>query len=90
MKSPYEVNRVTKLWQKLSSSIVLKKTMFEYLKVGEMAMVQVLGSVEDKHIFSTFFFTKSKLVEHLPTFVCMYSQTYYNLKNFPYDKVFDA
>jgi hypothetical protein len=32
--------------------------MFEYLKVGEMAMVQVLGSVEDKHIFSTFFSQK--------------------------------
>jgi hypothetical protein len=54
--------------------------MFECLKVGEMAMVQVLGLVEHKHIFSTFFFTKSKLqnqlVEHLPTFVCMYSRLF--------------
>jgi hypothetical protein len=32
--------------------------MFEYLKVGDMAMVQVLCSVEDKHIFLTFFSQK--------------------------------
>jgi hypothetical protein len=34
--------------------------MFEYLKVGEMAMVQVLGLVEDKPYFFDMFLTKKK------------------------------
>ncbi len=94
MDPPYEVNTFTKLWCRLSSSIVLKKTMFKYFKVAKMAMVQVLGLVEDECIFLTFSFTKSKLwnqlVEHLPIVVGMYFQTFYNLEIFPYAKVFDA
>lgn len=61
MDPPYEVNTFTKLWCRLSNSIVLKKTMLKYFKVVEMAMVQVLGLVEDERIFLTFSFTKSKL-----------------------------
>jgi hypothetical protein len=61
MDPPYEVNPFTKLWCRLSNSIVLKKTMFKYFKVAEMAMVQVLGLVEDECIFLTLSFTKSKL-----------------------------
>jgi hypothetical protein len=37
------------------------KIMSEYFKVVKMAMVQVLGSIEDEHIFSTLSFTESKL-----------------------------
>jgi hypothetical protein len=55
------VNPIAKLWRKLSSLVVLMKIMFEYFKVVEMAMVQVLGSIEDECIFLTLSFTKSKL-----------------------------
>jgi hypothetical protein len=55
------VNPIAKLWCKLSSFIVLMKIMSEYFKVVKMAMVQVLGSIEDEHIFSTLSFTESKL-----------------------------
>jgi hypothetical protein len=52
--------------------------MFEYFKVAKMvAMVQVLGLVEDECTFSTLSFTENKLqnqlVGHLPTIVGMYS-----------------
>ncbi len=78
LEPPYEVNPITELWRILSSSIVLKKTMFKYFKIAKMAtMVQVLGLVEDECTFSTLSFTKNKLrnqlVEHLPTIVGMYS-----------------
>jgi len=55
------VNPIAKLWCKLSSLIVLMKIMSEYFKVVKTAMVQVLGSIEDEHIFSTLSFTESKL-----------------------------
>ncbi len=55
------MNPIAKLWRKLSSLVVLMKIMFEYFKVVEMAMVQVLGSIEDECIFLTLSFTKSKL-----------------------------
>jgi hypothetical protein len=73
------VNPIVKLWCRLSSVVVLMKIMFEYFKVVEMAMVQVLGSIENERISSTFSFTKSKLrnqlVKHLPIVVGMYFQT---------------
>jgi hypothetical protein len=46
--------------------------------LAEIAGVQVLGSVEDEHTFSTLSFIisklRNKLCEHLPTIVGMFSQ----------------
>jgi hypothetical protein len=55
------VNPIAKLWCRLSSLVVVMKIMSEYFEVVEMAMVQVLGSIEDECIFLTLSFTKSKL-----------------------------
>jgi hypothetical protein len=50
----------------------------KYVKLAEMAMVQIVGSVEDERCFSTFAFMKSKLrnrlTTHLPLVVWMFAQ----------------
>jgi hypothetical protein len=58
-----------------------------------MAIVQVIGSVEDERIFSSVGFLKSKLrnslQKHIEVVLGMYSQRIYSLENFPYQDVFD-
>jgi hypothetical protein len=55
-----------------------------------MAMVQIVGSVEDECCFSTLAFMKSKLynmlITHLPLVIRMFAQRFYTLQNFPYAK----
>ena len=50
-------------------------------------MITVLGSVEDESTFSTLNYMKLKirnnLQEHLDLMVCMYGQSFYDLKSFP-------
>jgi TorA maturation chaperone TorD len=70
----------------------LKKHFPEWFKVAELAAVQVLGSVEDERTFSTVTFSKSKLrnrlSEHLAACVGIYSQKFFTLETFPFDKVY--
>ncbi len=60
----------------------------EYFKLVEIAMVQVLGSIEDEWCFSSLAFCKSKLHNQLTTnlglVVKMFSQKFYTLHNFSY------
>jgi hypothetical protein len=59
-----------------------------------MAVVHVLGSLEDEHCFSFLAFLKSKLMTsldpHLPLVVGMYSKKFFSLETFPYNVTFDA
>jgi hypothetical protein len=56
--------------------------------LAEIAMVQIVGSVEDEHCFSMLAFMKSKLhnrlTTHLPLVVRMFAQWFYTLQNFAY------
>ncbi len=58
------------------------------MKLVELAMVQIVDSVEDERCFFTLAFMKSKLrnrlITHLPLVVCMFAQQFYTLQNFPY------
>jgi hypothetical protein len=60
----------------------------EYVKLVELAMVQIIGSMEDERCFSTLAFMKSKLqnrlTTHLPLVVRMFAQQFYTLQSFPY------
>ena len=57
-----DVNPITCLWLKVAaSSIILSVKLNEYLKLAELATVQILGSVEDERTFSNLTFMKSKL-----------------------------
>jgi hypothetical protein len=91
MEVPFYVNPLTRLWWTLEVSHILK--VFEILesskffKLANIAMMQVLGSMEDEQTFSTLSFMKSKmrnrLNEHLHTIVGMYYQIFFHFEHLP-------
>jgi len=60
----------------------------------KIVAIQILGSVEDEHTFSTFSFMESKLqnklCQHFAIIVGMFSQPFFTLENFPYDATFEG
>ena len=62
--------------------------MSKWIKVAQIAAVQMLESVADEHIFSSVAFAKGKLRncldEHVECAIGVYSQRYYTLENFPF------
>jgi 23S rRNA C2498 (ribose-2'-O)-methylase RlmM len=58
------------------------------MKFAEMAMVQIVDSVEDENSFSMLACMKShhcyKLITHLPFVVLMFTEQFYILQNFMY------
>jgi hypothetical protein len=82
------LNPLTKLWKQLDAN-----SFPEYIKLAEIAMVHVLGSVEDERAFSSLTFLKDKLRnrldgDHLGIVVGMHGQSVYTLETFPYDDCF--
>jgi hypothetical protein len=71
----------------------LAKAFGEYVKLVEIAMIHVLGFVEDERAFSALTFLKdkvrNKLDDHLLVVIGMHAQQVYTLPNFPYDKCFE-
>jgi hypothetical protein len=67
-------------------SIFFTYKMAKYLKLVEIAMVQVLSSIKDETYFSNLNFIKSKfcncLTMHLNLMIKMFIQQFYMLKNF--------
>jgi len=61
MQNPFHVNPVIKLWKTLTSFWILKSKILKYIKLVELAIVKVIGSIENGHYFSTLTFTKTKL-----------------------------
>jgi hypothetical protein len=70
-------NFVSRLWMKIISFPILICKLSEYKKLVEIAMVQVLGFVEDERTFSNLTFMKNRLrnrlTTHLDVCVCMFS-----------------
>jgi hypothetical protein len=89
MQEPSDVNPVAQMWLKIQFSPLLVLKLNEYIKVAEIAMVQILGSIEDERIFSNLPFMKStlhnKLTTHFNLCVRMFTHNFYNVSNFPYD-----
>jgi len=90
MEPPFDLNPLTRIWRFLDSCTVLRVKAFpEYFRLAEIAIVQVLGSVEDERCFSSLAFLKNKLRNsldtHLELVVGMYSQKLFSLESFPYD-----
>jgi hypothetical protein len=50
MQKPITLNPVTRLWRSIDANSFLKHSLLEWLIVAEIAIVMVLGSVEDKRI----------------------------------------
>jgi hypothetical protein len=63
------------------------------MKIAELVVVTVLGSVEDERTFSTLNFMKNKLRNrlstHLPLVVGMHAEQFYGLTDFPYDAAYE-
>jgi hypothetical protein len=88
MAPPFDLNPLTKMWHLVTTFQVLSFSFPKYLKLVELAMVQIVSGVEDEKCFSTLVFMKSKLwnrlTTHLPLVMCMFAQQFYTLQNFPY------
>jgi hypothetical protein len=92
---PYLFNPLTKLWRMLDANSALAAQFPEYIKLAQIAMVHVLGSVEDERCFSSLTFLKDKLrnrlsADHLGIVVGMHGQNVFSLENFPYDDCFQT
>ncbi len=68
--------------------MILKYRIYEYFKLIELAIVVILGSVENEHTFSTITFMTSKLKNqltiNLDMAVRMYAQDFFTLQTFPF------
>ncbi len=94
MEPPFDLNALTHIWRTINAFQVLTHSFPKYLKLVKMAIVHILGNVEDKRHFSILAFLKNKLQvtldPHLPLVVGMHCQIFYTLKTFPYAIPFDA
>jgi hypothetical protein len=65
-----------------------------FWKVAKMAILTILGFVQDKHTFSTLSFMKTKLrnqlIEHLPLVVDMKCHVFHGLQTFPYEVTYNS
>jgi hypothetical protein len=88
MGLPYTMNFINYLRRFLVFSQVIIHKMSIYMKLVKIAMVQVIGFIEDERCFNNLIFIKSKLCNwlttHLNLVVCMFVQQFYMLENFPY------
>jgi hypothetical protein len=95
MERPFNTNPFTKLWRSLDANTELVAQFLEYLKLAQIAMVYVLGSVEDERVFSSLTFLKDKLhnrlsADHLGIVIGMHAQNEFTLENFPYNTCFQS
>jgi hypothetical protein len=79
----------------LDANIALAGQFLEYIKLAQIALVHVLGSIEDERCFSSLTFLKDKLrnwptSDHLSVVMGIYGQHVFILKNFPYDDCFQT
>jgi hypothetical protein len=75
MLPPLDVNPLTKVWRVLDGNNHLTQNFSEFIKLAQIVVIHVLGSVEDERLFSSVAFLKSKLRasldEHLQVVVGM-------------------
>jgi hypothetical protein len=94
MEPPFDFDPFIHIWKTINASRFLTHSFLEYLKLAKMAIVHVLGNVEDEHCFSSLTFRKNKLQAtldlHLLLMVGMYNYKFYTLETFPYAITFDA
>ena len=86
-------NSLTKLRHSIACNRALISNFLEFAKLAKIAIVQVLGSVEDERTFSSLSFLKNKTKNkldnaHLSLVVSMHAQEVYTLEDFPYDACF--
>jgi len=69
MAPPFDLNPLTKMWHLVITFQIFSFSFLKYVKLVELAMVQLIGSMEDERCFSTLAFMKSKLwIGSFPTY----------------------
>jgi hypothetical protein len=58
MDQPMDLNSMFIFWKKISSKALLCAQLFKCMKVAKLAVLQIMGYVEDKKTFSTLIFMK--------------------------------
>ncbi len=80
MEPPFNLNTLC-IWTTILAFRALTHSFLEYFKLVKMAIVHVLGSVEEECCFSTLAFLNSKLQftlnPHLPFVVGIYNQKFF-------------
>jgi hypothetical protein len=86
-------NPLTRLWKQLTSSQIVTHKIPKYIKLVEIAVLQVIGSMEDELCFNMFNFMKTKLrnklMTHLDLVTRMFGQKLYTLENFLYNQAIE-
>jgi hypothetical protein len=62
MQEVKDVNPIIQMWLKIIFSSILVYKLNQYLKIVEIALVHVLGLVEDEKIFNNLSFLKNKVM----------------------------
>ena len=79
---------MTKLWRTFGQTTMMLSRLSEWIKVVELVVIVVLGSLEEKRTFSILSFIKSKfsnrLGSHLDTCVKVYVQEFFTQESFFY------
>lgn len=58
MLPPFDLNPLTKVWRVHDGNNNLTKNFFEFIKLDEIVVTHVIGSVEDEKTFSSISFLK--------------------------------
>jgi hypothetical protein len=78
MAPTFDTNPLTRMWCLVTTFRILVYNFPKYVKLTELAMVQIVGSVEDERCFFTLAFMKSELcnmfITHSPLVVLMFAQ----------------
>jgi hypothetical protein len=53
MPTPFDLNPLTEMWCLVTTFQILSFSFLEYVKLVKLAMVQIVGNVEDEKCFST-------------------------------------
>jgi hypothetical protein len=78
MEGPHDQNPLTRMWQRIEQNALMLNRLSKFIKLYEIAVTTVLGSMGDECTFSTLSFMKLKLRNrldgHLDTCVKVFAQ----------------
>ncbi len=85
------LNLVTRLWHKVTANPILNHKLLEFMKLAKIVVVlEVFGSIEDRHTCNIMSFMKNRLWNqlniHLDLCTHFFNQRFFILQSFPYDQ----
>jgi len=86
LQTDNDLNTINKLWHKISAFSIPKHKLFEFAKLVEIVVVQVLSFVKNEWILSIVSFMKNKLTNQLNNqfdlSIRFYSKWSFTMQNF--------